>query len=171
MTLAPKLQIPSSVRRSGTSGTPSLTSHVVWHPLYFAPRLPLRSPPHPPTPPQAGLTGPVPPLRQSLVTPLPNQLSSLPPVRTLMLSMVAPANSTKLLLQTLLPVVAKAKERSLLLLPLPPKSRPLSRPPHPRVLLPSPVPQGDSTPPGTCRPPIPNVILSASAGPTWPPQS
>ena len=171
MTLAPKLQIPSSARRSGTSVTPFLTCHVVWHPLYFAPRLPLRSPPHPPTPPQAGLAGLMPPLRQSPATLLPNQLSPLPPVRKPMPSMVAPASSIKLLLPMPPPVGAKAKERNLPPRPLPPKSRPSSRLPHPRVLLPSPVPQGDSTPPGTYLPPIPNGILSTSAGPTWQPPS
>ena len=55
--------------------------------------------------------------------------------------------------------------------PLPSKSRPSLRPPRPRVLLLSLVPQGDSTPQGTYLPPIPNAILSASAGPTWPPLS
>ena len=54
-----------SAQRSGTSVTRFQTCHVVWHPLYFAPILPLRSPHHPPTPPQAGLTGLVPPSQQS----------------------------------------------------------------------------------------------------------
>ena len=119
--MAPKWQMPSSAGRSGTFVTPSLTCHIVWHPLYFTLRLPLRSPPHPPTPPQAGLTGPMPPLRLSPATPLPNRLSPPPPVRTLMSSMVAPANSIKVLLQMPLPVGAKAKERNLLLVPLPSK--------------------------------------------------
>ena len=94
-----------------------------------------------------------------------------PPVHMPMSSMEAPASSIRLLLQMLLPPGAKAKKRSLLPLPLPPRSCPSWRPPHPRVLLPSPVPQGDSTPPGTYLPPIPNATLSVSVGPTWPPPS
>ena len=171
MTLAPRLQIPSLARRSGILVTPFPTCHVVWHPLSFVPHLPLRSPPQPPTLPWAGPTDQVPPLRQSPVTPPPNQLSPPLPIRMPMSSMVLSANSISLLLQMLLPVGAKAKERSLPPLPLPPKSRPLLRLPHPRVLLLSPVLQGDSTPPGTYLPPIPNAILSASSGPTWPPPS
>ena len=171
MTLAPRLQIPSLAWRSGIFVTPFPTCHVVWHPLSFVPHLPFRSPPHPPTPPQAGPTDPVPSLQQSPVTPPPNQLSPPPPVRMPMSSMVAPANSIRLLLQMPLPAGAKAKDRSLPPLPLPPKSRLSSRPPHPRVLLPSPVPQPDSTPPGAYLPPTPNVILSVSDSPTWPPPS
>ena len=170
--MAPRLQIPSSARRSGTSITRFLTCHVVWHPLFSAPHLPLRSPHHPPTPLQAGLTGLVPPSQQSPVTPpLPNQPSPFPPFSMLRSFMVAPANSIRLLLGMLLPVGAKAKERNLPPRPLPPKSRPSLRPPLPRVLLLALVPQGDSTPPGRYLPPIPNAILSASAGPTWPPPS
>ena len=82
-TLASKMEIPSSARRSGTSVTPSLTCHVIWHHLYFAPRPTLRSPPHPPTPPLAGLSGLVSSPR----------LSPNPPICTLMSSMVVPANS------------------------------------------------------------------------------
>ena len=171
MTLAPRLQIPSSAPRSGIFVTQFLTCHVVWHPLYFAPHLPLRSTPHLPTPPQVGLTGLVPPFRQSPATRPHNQQFPLPPVRMPRPSVVAPANSIWLLLQMLRPVGAKAKERSLPPLQRPPKSRPSLRPPRPRVLLLSPVPQGDSTPPGTYLPPTPNAILSASAGPTCPPPS
>ena len=104
--MAPRLQIPSSARRSGTSVTRFLTCHVVWHPLYFAPHLPPRSPHHPPTPPQAGPTDPMPPLRQSPVTLPPNQLSPPTPVRMPMSFMVAPGNSIRLLLRMLLPVWA-----------------------------------------------------------------
>ena len=169
--MAPRLEIPSSAGRSGISATRFLTCHLMWYLLYFAPHLPLRSPPHPPSPPQAGLTGLVPPPQQSPVTPPPIQPSPFPPVSMPRRSMVAPANSIRLLLQMLLPVGAKAKERNLSPQPLPPTSRPSLRPPHPTVPLPSPLPQGDSTLPGTFRPPIPNVILSASAGPIWPPSS
>ena len=78
--MAPRLLIPSSARRSGTSVTQFLTCHVLWHPLYFAPHLPLRSPRHPHTPPQAGPTGLVPRSLQSPATP-PPQRAVPPPTR------------------------------------------------------------------------------------------
>ena len=47
MTLALRLQIPSSAQRSGTFLPSLLTCHVVWHPLSFVPHLSLQFPPHP----------------------------------------------------------------------------------------------------------------------------
>ena len=122
-------------------------------PLFFVLPLPLRSPP-PPNPNSA---------RPFLL----NQPLPIPPVRMPMSSMVAPVNLTRLLLWMLLPVGAKAKVRSLPLLPLSSKSRLALRPPHPRVLPLLPVLQGDSRPPGTRLPPNPNAIWSLSTALTW----
>ena len=56
MTLALRLQIPSSAWRSGTFITPFLTCHVVWHNLFFVPHPPLQFSPYPPIPPQASIS-------------------------------------------------------------------------------------------------------------------
>ena len=81
-TWALQLQIPLSAQRSGTSLTKFLTCHLVWHLPSFDVHLPLPSPPHSPTLPQAGLTDPVPPpLWQSPETP-PPQPAVTPPTRS-----------------------------------------------------------------------------------------
>ena len=123
-TLAQRLQILLSARRSRTFATPFLTFHVFWHPLSYDPHLPLQFPPYSPIPPQAGPTVPVATaLRQSPGTSLPKLLALLLVVRMPMLSMVELARLTRLLLPKLLSVQAKAKAQDLSPLPLLLKSR------------------------------------------------
>ena len=163
-------QIPSSAWRSGTYATLLLTCHVVWHPLSFAPNLPPLAPHTHQTLPQPGPIAPVaPPLLLCPMLLNPNRPPHPLVVHTLMSSIVAPASITRLLLRMLLPAVAKAKARSLPSPPLLLKSRPSSRPLHPRVLPLSPVLRADFTHPGTHLPPTLHVISSISVGLIWPP--
>ena len=155
----PKSQISSLVRRPGMSLTLYLTCHVVCHPWFFDPPLDPQPCPHSLSPTQLGLAGPVvPSFRQSPRISLPKQPLRLQPVHMLMSAMVALANVIRLLPPRLLPIGAKAKAKRLSLLPLPPKPRPLLRPPYPTVFPLSPVPHIDFTPPGTRLLLTPNAI-------------